>query len=264
MSDITLYDYGIEKPDDSPVLKEAIENIKAEANFWDNMFNIETPEAETYTRQGPTDKNTGEPVILEYVKDRYTIRMLNKLFPGWYTEDMKLEYHNPVNTWVCTGYLVIRYPTPEGLKTRKIWAVGATEVQVKKTIQDNLIKPSQPEDQAKGAYTEWIKLVGKRLGIGTDIFEQTISETLMQTYKDKVKDWDYTDITDKVVEGINSKKVFISYVDNLPDAKQTLDFKEIMEKVPEDKKAAVWNQFQRYNKLTVQKLINDLKQKLGV
>lgn len=262
-TDIQLYDYGLTKEDvKSPAIQEVIENIKKEASFWDNVFNVETPEAETYEREGPKDKS-GNPTYFEYVKDSYTIRMLNKLFPGWYQEDMKIEYIAQVTTWVVSGYIIIRYPTSEGIKTRKIWAVGAQAVQIKKDLSGGIL-PSQPEDMAKGAYTEWMKLVGKRLGIGVDIFEQSITESMMQEYTDIVKHYDDTSITDQVIGTLRKKKLFKDYISNLPNEKQAIIFKEIVEKAPPQAKIPLWQQFQKHTKNTVDKFINELKQKLGV
>lgn len=263
MSDeLALYNYGIEEKKINPAIEKAVESIKSESDFWDKMFNIPTPEGNTYEREGPKDKS-GQPVILEYIKDSYTIRMLNKLFPGWYQEDMKIEYVPQVNTWIVTGYIVIRYPTEDGLKTRKVWAVGSTEVKISKN--SDILKPSQPEDMAKGAYSEWIKLVGKRLGIGIDIFEQSITDEMKQEYVEKVKTWDYTDITDSYVQGINSKKVFKKYVDGLPTPEQALKFKEVVDnpKIPEEKRKPLWDEFQKHKNTSIDIFTKSIKDKIG-
>lgn len=260
---IQLYSYGLTEEDEKlPAIKEVIENIKKEASFWDNVFSVETPESETYEREGPKDK-TGQPTYLEYVKDSYTIRMLNKLFPGWYQEDMKIEYMPQVTTWVVSGYIVVRYPTAEGIKTRKIWAVGAQAVQIKKDLSGGIL-PSQPEDMAKGAYTEWIKLVGKRLGIGVDIFEQSVTESMMEDYTNIVKHYDDTSITDAVIKTLRKKKLFKDYIENLPDEKQAISFKELIERAPEQARLPLWQQFQKHTKSNADRFINELKQKLGV
>ena len=235
-----------------PSLLEKIKVIKAESLYWDKAFSQVTPDENVEIREG----SKGE--FFEYVKDSYTMRRLNDLYPGWYTDEMKIEYIPNVATFVVSGYIIIEYITLEGPKRRKIWAVGASQVQMKR--DKDIATPSQPDDVAKSAYTEWIKLVGKRLGIGLDIFEQSITDEMKAEYAERTKHYKHTNITDEIVKTIKSKKVFNAYVNNLPTSEQALDLASVS--IPEDKERAVWDAFQKNQKSTVSTLIKQVKEKL--
>ena len=134
--------------------------------------------------------------------------------------------------------------------------------------------PSQPDDVAKASYTEWIKLIGKRLGIGIDVYEQSITEGMINGYKEKIKDWDYTDVVESVIstimtrdltpdnKKINKRKAFNHYVGALPSEEQTSRFKELLKQTPESAIKPLWEQFQKHNKSTVNKFLNQIQEKL--
>lgn len=237
-----------------PRVKEELKSMKVEAFYWEKAFSQKTPTDMVYEREGPGGD------LMEYVKDSYSIRELNRLYPGWYQEDMKVEYIPQVATFVVSGYAIITYPTLTGIKRRKIWALGSATVQMKKDA--DTVMPSQPDDVAKAAYTEWIKLVAKRLGIGVDIYEQSITDEMIQEFEDKVKDWDRRNIVDAVAKSIKSKKAFTRYVNNLPSKKQTEEFKETIKSFDNNIQIQLWEQFQKHQVSTAGRYIKQIKDKL--
>lgn len=254
---LTTLDDSIATQDDIKIptnIKEAVLSMKVESAYWDKAFSDETPDDAVYEREGAK----GE--MLEYVKDSYTIRRLNSLYPGWSTDEMKIEYIPNLATFIVTGYLLINYLTISGPKRRKIWAVGSSVVQMK-TDQSKGILPSQPDDVAKAAYTEWIKLVGKRLGIGIDIFEQSITKELQESYIKRVEKYKHTNIVDSVVSSIKKKKVFVNYVDNLPTEEHAIKLSSL--EIPSNIEQVVWDEFQKHNKSTVGLYIKNIEAKLN-
>lgn len=254
---LVTVDDSLAAPDDFkilPVVKEAKIAMQIESIYWDKAFKDITPEDAVYEREGSKCE------MMEYVKDSYTIRRLNALYPGWYNEEMKIEYVPQLATFLVTGYLVISYLTITGIKRRKIWAVGSSTVQMK-TNTDKGVMPSQPDDVAKAAYTEWIKLVGKRLGIGVDIFEQSITEELQYLYTERVEKYKYTNVTDEVVKSIKKKKAFINYVDNLPTKEQAEKLLSL--NIPEKVETTIWDQFQKYQKSTVGLFLKQIESKIS-
>jgi hypothetical protein len=220
-----------------------------EASYWNSLFNdLETPESQRHYRKGPKDRATGEHVMLEYVKDSYTIRMLNALFPGWYPDDMTFQYIPEVQTFVVTGYAVVRYAVKDGVKTRRMYAVGACQVHGK---VDDPSKASGAEDMAKGAYTEWIKLVGKRLGIGVDVYEQSITKKMMDAFEDRISTYPENSLILSIVKNISDKTAFLEYVGNIPTKEQGTEFQEILKKCPPHTHEGLKVNFQKNTQMSI-------------
>lgn len=121
----------------------------------------------------------------EYFDEHYTNQELDRLFPGWWTDDMKTWYDSQTQAYITTGYLFIEYTLPSGeKKIRKVYAVGGAKVYAKRSsLENGLPEASQPEDRAIASFTRWKKLAGKQLGIGLDIYHQRITPYLHKEYE---------------------------------------------------------------------------------
>lgn len=121
----------------------------------------------------------------EYFDEHYTNQELDRLFPGWWTDDMKTWYDPQTQAYITTGYLFVEYTLPSGeKKIRKVYAVGGAKVYAKRSsIENGLPEASQPEDRAIASFTRWKKLAGKQLGIGLDIYHQRITSYLRKEYE---------------------------------------------------------------------------------
>ena len=183
--------------------------------------------------------------------------MLYTLFPDWTQEDMDIQYFAEIATFVVKGYAVVPYLTREGRKTKKVWAVGAAVVHKKK---DELM-PSQPDDSAKAAYTEWIKLVARRLGIGNDVYEQSVTSYQKDMYTKKAKLYEHTDILDKRANAVQKKDDFDSFLKSLPTDNQIVEFTELVNSkyIGESQRNQLWSKFQQGTSSTVKVIIDQLK-----
>ncbi len=146
----------------------------------------------------------------EYFDEHYTNQELDRLFPGWWTDEMKTWYDAQTQAYITTGYLYVEYTLPSGAtKIRKVYAVGGAKVYAKKSsLENGLPEASQPEDRAIASFTRWKKLAGKQLGIGLDIYHQKVTPYLKSLYEKKTQSiWvKYRAELDKIAETIKTGK----------------------------------------------------------
>lgn len=181
MDDLIIYpsDTSIEAADK---IKARINEFKWEREFWKNVESIPTPPNIVEEREG------GKAGTLEYFPEEYTLEELTRLFPGWSCHDVKTTYIPEVRCFMTQGYVKVRYITAEGeWRERQIYAVGASFVEVSTSKEAT---PSQPDDRAKASRTEWIKLIGKWLGIGKDIYTQRITDELIRGFNELIEGWE--------------------------------------------------------------------------
>lgn len=223
-------------------MQEKVKSSIVESAMWKGIAEQPTPTGILKEREA------GKGKMLEYFTEYYTISELDRLFPGWWTEDMKTTYIPEVRTFITEGYLLVEYPTLNGMKIRKIYAVGAAEVFGKVEAQ---FVPSQPDDRAKSARTEWIKLAGKWLGIGLDIYSQTITVDLIRDFEDRIRDWGiYAEPIKEVVSTIETGHAFRKYMKSIPTAEQSQKFLSVIHLAPEDKQQGLWQNFVKLSNRT--------------
>lgn len=222
-----------------------------EKEFWNRIQTEPTPINLLKEREGFKNKD-GIAQILEYFPEEYTLNELNRLFPGWWEEEMRLSPSPEIvalQTAIVTGYLCVEYPTPKGMKITKRWACAGSEV----IFKTNTKIPLDLGDTIKSARTEWIKVAGKHFGIGLDIYHQRITPELMSAFEDTIRHWGkYADDVKKLVPTLTTGHAFRNMLKGMPNAKQSEEFVELMSKVPESQHDAFWRQFLKLNNKSAQ------------
>jgi len=214
-----------------------------EANFWDGIASSVTPPDIVEIREGFKDKETGDPVMLEYFPEEYTLAELNRLFPGWWTEDMKrssLEEIIKLETVIVEGYLFVKYPTPQGTQVRKIWAIAGNDIKFKVGTK----VPLDLANNFKGARTEWIRIAGKWLGIGLDLYHQKITAGLRSLFEDRIRAWGtYAGHWKTITQSCEDGKSFRTMLKTMPSELQVTRLTAALEFFPKDKNGVVWENF---------------------
>jgi len=219
-------------------IRDDFRSIRGESFFWDKLSQMSTPFDYIKTREG------GKSGDLEYFSVDYTFMMLNKLFPGWSMDGMDTKYIPEIRTFITTGYLFVSYITITGVKTRKVYAIGASEV-FAKSSENN---PSQPDDRAKASLTEWFKLAGKPLGIGLDIYTQSISTQMRAGFEELLIwiEFDNKELEDKlknhlraIAQTIETGKGFRAFLKSFPLQEEIVSFYQLI------------NQKNEYNEMLV-------------
>lgn len=226
-----------------------------DADAWNELTFMATPDKYLEYREGSQGK------MLEYVKQFYVLRMLNKLFPGWEVkEGWKMWYQPEVRTWIMTGDLEVEYYSKmQGrMVKRTVPGIGSTYVQ-KSTTGDS---PSQPEDMARGTRTEFIKNAAYWLGIGFDVYSQEIPMAMREQFETTIHDWVDKSYVLAVAETIRKKDAFKPFINNLPNVEQTAQFIEITKGLAAHIQAKLWKDYQRYTVLNVQAFIDTVKSKI--
>jgi len=243
--DMWSYKLGKEATDSQ---KKEFNGSRKEADLWNALTYKTTPSEFIEERVGSKGK------MLEYIRQFYVIRELNRLFPGWRVSNWKLWYQPEVRTWVFTGNLVITYFSmrTEKWTKRPIPGIGAAYVH-SKTSDDGA--PSQPDDMAKSTRTEFIKNAAYWLGIGFDVYSQEIPLSLVSRFEDLIRQWEVKDYVLEVAETITKRKAFETFVDNLPQEDDTSKFIELIGRAKGDK-TKLWLDFQKQNRNTVKNWLN--------
>lgn len=172
----------------------------------------------------------------EYFDEHYTNSELDRLFPGWWTEDMNTRYDPQTQAYITTGYLCVEYVLPSGeTRIRKAYAVGGAQVYSKANEKEkgNLIA-SQPEDRAIASFTRWKKLAGKQYGIGLDIYHQRITPRLLSMFEDRIRSWVYPyaePYKDLLRTQITTGKGMRKMLNLMPTVQQTIIFLNALDKV---------------------------------
>lgn len=193
-----------------------------ETLLFDYVKSVPTPLEVIKYREGSDGKE------YEYFDEHYTNSELDRLFPGWWEEEMSTRYDERAMAYITTGYLCIEYTLPSGqTRIRRIYAVGGARVYAKvSSVERGMPEPSQPEDRAIASLTRWKKLAGKQLGIGLDIYHQRITPPLQSAFEDRIRDWVYPyaepfkDIAKKLTTGKGMRKL----LKTLPTVEQTQRF----------------------------------------
>lgn len=202
--------------------------------FWKRIEETHVPLDLIKERKGSYDYNMKTNVVLEYFPEEYTIQELNRLFPGWWMDEMDVKYEDKLRTIVVKGYLFVEIPTLQGKQTIKRWAMGATVVHVKKPKRtDDMTdedyeymlslgpQPAQPDDRYKAARTEWIKLAGKIFGIGLEIYHQRITAEMRSHFEDIVRPLGkYGENYKKIAATFDTGHGFRNYLKELPTLEQ--------------------------------------------
>jgi hypothetical protein len=235
---------------DELILKEIPEESKKEfksyfyeAAFWKSIAENDTPIDVVEEREGFFNKDTQQYEILEYIPEEYVIGELNRLFPGWWTEDMKRSSSEEViklRSALVEGYLCVEYPTIKGTKITKKWAIGGAEIIFRKGTKD----PVDIPNTFKSARTYWLKLAAKLYGIGLDIYHQKISPSLRRHFEDAVREWgSYADEKKKIAKTLETGHGFRNFLKDMPNPMQTQRFIKIIEPLSSTKKDAFWKKF---------------------
>lgn len=222
--------------------EKAIDDFKSarfEAGMWSSISDSPTPPGLIEMREGYYDKDTDSNVMLEYFPEEYTLSELNRLFPGWWTEDMKRSPADEVvklATVIVEGYLMIPYVTPSGIKVRKLWAVSGSEVKFKSGTKT----PIDLKNTFKGARTEWIRIAGKWLGIGLDIYHQHIVPGLRSMFEDRIRTWlPYADHWKNIAIKCEGGKAFRTMLNTMPSELQITRIMNCLPHIPEAKHSEV-------------------------
>jgi hypothetical protein len=142
---------------------------------------------------------------------------------------------------VVEGYLCVEYPTANGLKISKKWAIGGHAIAFKK---DNRAMPVSIEDTLKAAHTDWLKIAGKRYGIGLDIYHQRITPDLRRAFEDTVREWgSNADKIKEVASTLTTGHGFRSLLKTLPNPEQNNKFLELIAIIPKSKQQVFWDKF---------------------
>ena len=242
-----------------PEFEGMSQRLKAEGDMWNSITYTATPDDQIESREGSGGK------MLDYIKQFYVIRELNRLFPGWTVENWKMWYQPEVATWVFTGELVVEYPSfkTNKMEVRRVPGVGAQVVQVKKDSGDSL-KPSQPDDMAKASRTEFIKNAAYWLGIGFDIYSQEIPMSLRAEFEDICRAYEHSAYIQSLASTITTPKTFKQLLNTIPDAQQARKLKEILDDFKDlvQDTSVIWDTFQRQSRATadifLDKIFNSL------
>lgn len=216
------------------------------AQFWKRIEETHIPLDLIKERKGSWDNDLRDNVVLEYFPEEYTIQELNRLFPSWWTENMKDKYIESLRTIRIKGDLCVEIPTLQGKQVIKRWAIGAVVVQVKKPKKTKDMddedyqyllslgpQPSQPDDRYKAARTEWIKLAGKWYGIGLEIYHQRITSDMRSHFEDIVRPLGiYADEMKKIAATFDKGHGFRNFLKEIPTINQVKRISLAMQDIP--------------------------------
>jgi hypothetical protein len=223
--------------------KENFKSYVFEASMWASIANSITPPELVEMREGYYDTDTGKNVDLEYFPEEYTLTELNRLFPGWWTTKMKrsqLEEVIKLETILVEGYLMIPYATPVGAKVRKIWAIAGSSIKFKSGTKI----PVDIGNGFKGARTEWLRVAGKWLGIGLDIYHQHILPGLRSLFEDRIRTWSIHATHWKKVAGTcNTGQEFRTMLKTMPSERQIERIAACLPYIPEAKHPEILSNF---------------------
>ena len=228
-------------------LRDDFKNQAFKSAWFKRVADQVTPFDFLKERKGPWDTDAGDFKKLEYFPDDYTITELDRVYPGWWMEDMKSEFINTLRAFLVTGYLCVEYPTFSGMQVVKRWASAGHDIEYKKDTNE----PSGASNAFISARTYWIKSAGKLYGIGLDIYHQRITPELRSIFEDRVRYWGmYAQEAKDVAATLETGHGFRKYIQELPNPKLTERIVEALKLIPPDTVAKdgnihdlVWKQF---------------------
>lgn len=233
-------------------LKESVKDQMFETLLWEYIKAVPVPLDVIKVREGSQGN------FYEYFDEHYTISELDRLFPGWWQEEMQTRYDPQAMAYITTGYLCIEYLLPSGnKKLRRVYVSGGAQVFAK--VADKALgqmTPSQPEDRAIASVTRWQKLAGKKLGIGVEIYHQQITPYLRKQFEDIIHYWKYpyAEQHKVVFNKMQKGKGVRDLLKAMPTAEQSKEFKRVIEALPADDPVfnfdQAWTYFTKQNSKT--------------
>lgn len=200
--------------------------------LWNYIKQIPIPLDVIKQREG----SKGE--FYEYFDEHYTISELDRLFPGWWQEEMTTRYDPQSMAYITTGYLCVEYLLPSGIKKiRRVYVSGGAQVFAKAADKEKgIMTPSQPEDRAIASVTRWQKLAGKKLGIGVEIYHQQITLYLRKQFEDIIQHWKYpyAEKHKEVFSKMQKGKGVRDLLRAMPTAEQSKQFRTVIDALPAD------------------------------
>lgn len=247
------------------ILRAQVKDQLFETLLWEYIKQVPVPLEVIKTRVGADGKE------YEYFDEHYTISELDRLFPGWWQDEMITRYDPQSQAYITSGYLCVEYLLPSGQKKiRKIYVTGGAQVHAKKNEkeQGNLV-PSQPEDRAIASVTRWQKLAGKKLGIGVEIYHQRITPQLTSQFFEIVNLWrppfanKHIEVFNKMQKGKGVRDLLKS----MPSLEQTKRLVDILSQIPADDPVydfdAVWKFFVSCNRESAEKALPQINKQVN-
>jgi len=261
------------------IIKVASESVKSNEKFrdnikdfefsqrlWSELFNIKTPSH--FIKQRKISSQDGG-LYADYFEPSYTISELNRLFPNWEIKNLQAIPFAGGKAVMVIGELGCPIIQSDGTQ-RMVWRseIGGAEIQYKSGSE----LPSNPDNVAKSAFSDWIKRAGRLFGIGWDLWEQSPTEEQVEKLEKHIADWAKKDKvrerfkvckrSTKIISGDVINVGAEDFINNLPTRAQLEEFQSFLSKVPPDFVDNLWDKFQMYNKDTIIQLINFIKTKV--
>lgn len=199
----------------SEEVKEIVKDKMYEQAFAQHIASTQIPLDVIESRTG------GKAGELEYIEEFYYRAELDRLFPGWSMIEMRTEYIASLHMFLTQGYGVVDLILPSGrIRKRQLYAAAGQEVQGK--VDDKTL-PSNPQFAPPGAVTRWLKLFGKQLNIGLEIYHQKITPELRGMFEDMIRDWKYPFAEPKkeIAKTIETGQGFRRFLKSMPTKEQT-------------------------------------------
>jgi hypothetical protein len=223
-------------------VEEAYIDQAYQQQLWNHEATKATPPEAIKTREG--FKKDGVTQTLEYVPEYYCLTELNRLYPGWWQEDMRRSNWEEVvklETVVVEGYLCVSYPLPSGkIAVTKRWASADNPVKFLKDTKT----PVDIGNHFKGARTEWLRSACKYYGIGLDIYHQKITPAHRAMFEDRIRAWDnYAGHWKKVISVVETGKTFRDVLRQMPSMEQVNRMVKLIQFFPAKDHEELWATF---------------------
>jgi len=236
-------------------MKEATIDNAYESALWEYIKNIPVPDALIKRREGSDKK------MYDYFPEFFTTAELDRIFPGWWFQDMHTRYDEKSMAYITSGYICIEYILPSGTKKiRTVYASGGADVFPKK----GTAIPSQPADRAAASVTKFIKLAGKRLGLGLELYHDQILPARREQFTQLISEWgSYADEVVAIYKSCKKGSGVRKLCRVLPTPEQTIRLKLLIDKLPDNVKDAIWKNFVKLHRDKVDAWLNDWELKIN-
>jgi hypothetical protein len=216
-------------------MRESATDNAYETALWEYIKNIPVPDALIKKREGSDGK------MYDYFPEFFTTGELDRIFPGWWMQDVTTRYDDKSMAYITSGNLCIEYVLPSGIKKiRTVYAVGGADVFAKKGTSI----PSQPGDRAAASVTKFIKLAGKRLGLGLELYHDQILPARRTQFERLVSGWgEYATEVRTIYNASHKGSGVRKLCRILPTPEQTERLKFLVTRVPEKVADAIWKNF---------------------
>jgi hypothetical protein len=217
-----------------------------EFQLWNTASTKATPLEAVRTREG--FKKDGVAQILEYVPEIYCLTELNRIYPGWWMEDMKRSIYSEIvalKTVMVEGYLCVKHVLPSGATSvTKRWAFADNPVK----FYQNTNEPVDIGNHLKGARTEWLRAACKWYGIGLDIYHQKITPAHRSMFEDRIRAWNnYATHWKTVISSVQTGKAFRDVLRQMPSELQVARMVSVLEYIPDDDHPNFWKEFAKHS-----------------